>query len=47
MKTSFPFFNTRKKLNNGLNDEENNRLFETRNIKEMVYLLFKGLSEIR
>jgi hypothetical protein len=33
-------------LNNGLSIEENKILFETRNIKEMLRLLFKGLSNI-
>ncbi len=37
----------KKGLNNGLNEEENNQLFNTIYIKEMVSLVLKGLSRLK
>lgn len=34
-------------LNNGLNAEENKKLFESKNIYEIVYLIFKGIANIK
>jgi hypothetical protein len=33
-------------LNNGLSAEENHKLFESQNVYEIVYLIFKGISSI-
>jgi hypothetical protein len=33
-------------LNNGLNEKENNRLFDSDNMDEIIALLLKGLSAI-
>jgi hypothetical protein len=45
-KTIPSFFNETLRFNNGLNCEDNHILFETRNIKEAIYLLFKGLDTV-
>ncbi len=42
------FFNKRgvKSLNNGLTEKENQRLFETIHLSEMVSLILKGLVSV-
>ena len=34
-------------LTNGLNEEENKRLFVTQHISEMIFLIVKGLHKIK